>query len=63
MYAAFFPEAFTWQCGRVHLVTEGDERARPVLTPDENGRHYVAQSVDQPRFFALLEQAFASAAS
>ena len=63
VFAAFFPEAFEWRRGRVHVVTEGEECARAVLTEDENGRHYVAQLVDQPRFFALLEQAFAAATS
>jgi inosine-uridine nucleoside N-ribohydrolase len=62
VFAAFFPDAVEWQRGRVHVVTEGEQRARTVLTPDESGPHYVAQSLDQARFFEALERAFAVAA-
>jgi inosine-uridine nucleoside N-ribohydrolase len=62
VFAVFFPDAFEWRRGYVRIVTEGEERARSILTPDDNGCHYVARSVDQKRFFEVLERAFAAAA-
>jgi len=61
VFASCFPDAFTWRRGKVHVVTEGAERARTVLAPDPSGPHYVAQAVDQARFFEVLERAFEAA--
>lgn len=62
VFASFFPDALEWRRGRVRIVTEGEQRGRTVLTPDTEGRHYVARSIDQKRFFDVLERAFSSAA-
>jgi len=61
VFACFFPEAVEWRRGRVHVVTDGEQRARTVLTPDAAGPHFVARSLDQKRFFETVERAFAAA--
>jgi len=55
--AAFFPDLFFWDRGRVHIVPEGADRGRSILEPDAQGPHRVARRIAAPRFFEILEAA------
>jgi uridine nucleosidase len=58
--AALKPDLFAWKRGRLRVLREGFERGRALFEPDAAGRHRVAQGVDAPRFFAMLERAIAA---
>jgi purine nucleosidase len=55
--AAFFPDLFVWDRGRVQVVPEGADRGRSILEPDQGGPHRVARRIATPRFFEILEAA------
>jgi inosine-uridine nucleoside N-ribohydrolase len=55
--AAFFPDLFVWDRGRVHVEPEGTERGRSVFEPDAGGPHQVARRIATARFFEILEAA------
>lgn len=51
------PDLHTYKQGRVHIVTEGAEEGRTILTPDDAGPMRVAVGLDVERFFAVLKSA------
>jgi inosine-uridine nucleoside N-ribohydrolase len=55
--AAFFPDLFVWDRGRVHVVPEGADRGRSIFEPDQGGPHRVARRIATARFFEILEAA------
>lgn len=51
------PDLHIYKQGRVHVVTEGAEEGRTILTPDESGPVRVAVNLDERRFFDVLKSA------
>jgi inosine-uridine nucleoside N-ribohydrolase len=55
IFAALKTELFEWKRGRAQVVPDGPERGRSTFNADPAVRHYVANNIDTPRFFDLLE--------
>jgi purine nucleosidase len=55
--AALQPDMLTWTRGRASVTPDGSEAGRSIFHADPTGRHHLARSVDEARFFGMLERA------